>query len=138
MKNSTKGCWDCARKHLGEAIAWFQESQLGHPDHFWAGVGALSHAERETLPLSADAAGAIRKARHGCYSGEIPDVIRLIGIVNKACGTPYGSASCGCMGCGIGQGQGRGKENRLRRIITRRGSLSPLRNKPDYGEREEL
>lgn len=116
MNNLTRGCWDCARKHLGEAVTWFQEAELGHISHFWAGVGAMSHAERETLPLDRGAAAAIRAARHGCYKGVIPDVLTLIELLNERCGTPYGFEGCDG-GCMIASG-------------------SPLRSQPDYGERE--
>jgi len=123
VKIETKGCWNCARKHLGEAVTWFQESEMGHPEHFWAGVGALSHAEREVLPLDQEAANAIRQARHGCYGGVLPDVMLFIRLVNDKCGSVFGvgvESDCGACkaACRLSY------------------DGSPLRSQPDYGERE--
>ena len=57
-------CLDCVRKHLGQAIIVFQESEYPeYANHFWLGIGHLAEMESELLSSYPDFARAIRETR---------------------------------------------------------------------------
>ena len=66
--HSTEGvrpsCLDCCRKHLGQAIILFQESEIPeYANHFWLGIGHLAELESEALSTYPAFAKQIRDIR---------------------------------------------------------------------------
>jgi hypothetical protein len=57
------GCFDCVRKHIGQAEHCLTEAVLGYPRHFWWGIGHLAEAECESLRENRQVAREIRKVR---------------------------------------------------------------------------
>lgn len=45
------GCYDCVRKHIGQAIVLMCEVEKGYHTHGWLAVGHLAEAEDESLRL---------------------------------------------------------------------------------------
>lgn len=57
------GCYDCVRKHLGEAAIFETEVGMGYPNFDVYVIGALSHASQEAEQLNPELAGCIRSWR---------------------------------------------------------------------------
>ena len=57
------GCYDCARKHLGQASVLYDESILGYPEHRWLAIGHLAEAESEFLEIDPGMSAQIREHR---------------------------------------------------------------------------
>jgi len=57
-------CYDCARKHLGTAHAYFLEASSGrYPAHFWLGIGELVLAASHVRRIKPDLAITIDKEK---------------------------------------------------------------------------
>jgi hypothetical protein len=58
-----ESCFDCVRKHLGQASVLLDEVHLGYPHHRWLCVGHLAEAESEILNVHPEFAAKIRACR---------------------------------------------------------------------------
>lgn len=56
-------CLDCVRKHIGQAIVLFLESDQTYPAHFWLGIGHLAEASDEALASYPALAQTLREYR---------------------------------------------------------------------------
>ena len=92
---SRESCFDCVRKHIGQAHALLDETVQGYPRHFWWAVGHLSEAESESIRENRAVAREIRRARmdlmnhsvqflNGTYQG--PSMDDLLGRVCELIG----------------------------------------------------
>lgn len=57
------GCYDCVRKHLGEAAIFETEIGLGYPNFDIYVIGCLSHASQEAQAINPELAACIREYR---------------------------------------------------------------------------
>lgn len=80
-------CYDCARKHLAQALVLMCEAEKGYPVHGWLAVGHMAEAEDEALRLGGSLSEAIRTERllyidflngGSAYSGNLLDLIQMI------------------------------------------------------------
>jgi len=58
-----KGCYDCAIKHLGQALVLITEIRKGYPQHFVYVIGHLAEAEDEYSAIDNEVAMDIREVR---------------------------------------------------------------------------
>ena len=75
-------CLDCARKHIGQAIALFVEASMGYPQHKWLAIGHLAEAEAETLSEHRGLSSEIRTARLLSANGE-HDLMPLFELIDE-------------------------------------------------------
>ena len=75
-------CFECAKKHLGQASALIIEAELGYPLHKWLAVGHLAEAEAELIKDHKDLAIIIRDARLKYIKGEQIDILDLLGALD--------------------------------------------------------
>jgi hypothetical protein len=79
-----ESCFDCARKHLAQALVLANEAMMGYPVHRWLAIGHLAEASDELIKLHPQLAHMIRTERIR-YTKEreyaLP-VVRLIEEIN--------------------------------------------------------
>lgn len=75
-------CLKCVRKHIGQARALLDESQLGYKDHFYLALGHLAEAESESIRSYPSIAKQIREVREDLYSGKDADLMELFKMVD--------------------------------------------------------
>ena len=56
-------CFDCARKHLAQAIVLETEMRTGYPDFKWLVIAHIAEAEAELVAASAELANELREIR---------------------------------------------------------------------------
>ena len=65
-----ESCFDCARKHIGQALVLLIEAKLGYPEYKWLAIGHLAEAEAETVKDFFEVAVKIRGLRHEIMDNE--------------------------------------------------------------------
>jgi hypothetical protein len=86
-------CYDCVRKHLGQALVLLCEAEKGYPSHGWLAVGHMGEAEDEALRLDKSLTEAIRSERllymsylnseSETYSGDLLELIQMVTDLRK-------------------------------------------------------